>query len=92
MNTPIVEVSAALPLDPPHTHPWTGMRATLLAVSILALLAGLWGALGRLGWGPLPHGSFLAALHGPLMISGLFGTLIVITHALFRTEVQADTV
>jgi hypothetical protein len=57
-----------------------GMRAALLAFGILALLAGLWGALGRLGWA-LPHGSFLAALHGPLMISGLFGTLISLERA-----------
>lgn len=56
------------------------MRATLLAFGILALLAGMWGALGRLGWA-LPHGSSLAALHGPLMISGLFGTLISLERA-----------
>jgi hypothetical protein len=57
-----------------------GLRAALLALGILALLAGLWGAMGRLGWS-LPHGSLLAALHGPLMISGLFGTLISLERA-----------
>ncbi|WP_262266305.1 hypothetical protein [Microvirga yunnanensis] len=56
------------------------MRITLLAFGVLALLAGLWGALGRLGW-PLPHGASLAALHGPLMISGLFGTVIGLERA-----------
>jgi hypothetical protein len=52
-----------------------GVRITLLAFGILALLTGLCGAMGRLGW-TLPHGASLAALHGPVMISGLFGTLI----------------
>ncbi|MBB3020833.1 hypothetical protein FHR70_003921 [Microvirga lupini] len=52
----------------------------LLSFGILALLGGLWGALARLGW-DLPHGSSLAALHGPLMISGLFGTLIGLERA-----------
>jgi hypothetical protein len=51
----------------------------LLAVAALALLCGLVGGLARLGW-ELPHGR-LAELHGPLMISGLFGTLISLERA-----------
>lgn len=43
-------------------------------------MAGLWGALARLGW-TTPFGSSLASLHGPLMISGLFGTVIGLERA-----------
>ena len=49
-----------------------------LALAILALLAGLWAGLLRLGWvlpgarGPLPMD------HGPLMVSGFLGTLIAL--------------
>jgi hypothetical protein len=80
MNTPTVNGSALLPLDPAPVRPWMGMRSTFLAFGVVALLAGLCGALGRLGWA-LPHTSSLAALHGPLMISGLFGTLISLERA-----------
>lgn len=55
-------------------------RIPLLALAALALLTGLYGGLWRLGWS-LPHGTQLAALHGPLMISGLFGTLISLERA-----------
>jgi hypothetical protein len=58
----------------------TGWRIALLALGVLALLTGLCGALWRLGW-TLPHGAALAALHGPLMISGLFGTVISLERA-----------
>jgi hypothetical protein len=80
MNTPTAAGTAAPRLVPSHTGPWMGTRTALLALGLLALLAGLWGALARLGW-PLPYGSSLAALHGPLMISGLFGTLISLERA-----------
>jgi len=80
MTAPVIDASALVPSDPVPVRPLMGVRATLLAVGILALLAGLWGAMERLGW-TLPHGAFLAALHGPLMISGLFGTLIGLERA-----------
>ena len=80
MNTSATAGTAAPLLVSLHKGSWMGVRAALLALGILALLAGLWGALARLGW-PLPHGSSLAALHGPLMISGLFGTLIGLERA-----------
>jgi acyl-CoA thioester hydrolase len=56
------------------------LRLAFLALGALALIAGLYGALARLGW-TLPLGASLAALHGPLMISGLFGTLISLERA-----------
>jgi len=49
-----------------------------LAVSILALLMGLWAGLARIGW-PLPVlPAALPMQHGPLMISGFLGTLIAL--------------
>src|SRR5512135_3632653 len=50
----------------------------LLILALLALFAGLWAGLLRLGWslpgslGPLPMD------HGPLMVSGFLGTLIAL--------------
>jgi len=70
--------SATLPLA--GARPRLELRLALLALGALALIAGLYGALGRLGWA-LPAGGSLAALHGPLMISGLFGTLISLERA-----------
>lgn len=55
-------------------------RILLLLLGALALFVGLCGGLWRLGW-VLPHGESLAQLHGPLMISGLFGTLISLERA-----------
>jgi hypothetical protein len=57
-----------------------GLRLLFLALGVVALAGGTYGALWRLGWS-LPHGSSLAALHGPLMIGGLFGTLISLERA-----------
>jgi hypothetical protein len=56
------------------------LHVVLLGFGALALFAGLCGSLWRLGW-TLPHGSALAAIHGPLMISGVFGTLISLESA-----------
>jgi hypothetical protein len=52
----------------------------LLALGALALLTGLYGGLFRLGWS-FPYGDLLASLHGPLLLSGLFGTLISLERA-----------
>jgi len=56
------------------------LRIILLAFGAIALIAGLYGALWRLGWAP-PLGSSLAEMHGPLMICGVFGTLIGLERA-----------
>ncbi len=56
-------------------------RMPLILLAVLALLAGLWAGLLRLGW-PLPTFSpRLVALHGPLMVSGFLGTLISLERA-----------
>lgn len=58
-----------------------GLRLPLLLLGFLSLLAGLAAGLGRLGW-TWPHVSEgLAFLHGPLMVSGFFGTLIGLERA-----------
>ena len=77
--TPVPQLEPAHLLPSP-LRPRITLRAGLLALAALALLTGLWGAVTRLGW-PLPHGASLAALHGPLMICGLFGTLIGLERA-----------
>lgn len=77
--------SATLPTKPDavpmaDAKPRLELRLILLAIGALALLTGLYGALGRIGW-ELPASGSFAALHGPLMISGLFGTLISLERA-----------
>lgn len=53
----------------------------LLGLGALALLAGLWAGLLRLGW-PLPAvGPGLAAAHGPLMVGGFLGTVVALERA-----------
>jgi hypothetical protein len=49
-------------------------------LSILALLAGLWAGLLRMGW-MLPSYPTLANAHGPLMVCGFLGTLIPLERA-----------
>jgi hypothetical protein len=56
-------------------------RLPLLALGMVALLAGLWGGLVRLGWALPGFGAPLAVQHGPLMISGFLGTLIGLERA-----------
>lgn len=55
-------------------------RLTLLACAGATLATGLWAGLARLGW-DLPRGSSVAGLHGPLLVSGVFGTLIALERA-----------
>lgn len=56
-------------------------RLPFLTGSVLALLAGLWAGLDRLGWALPPPTPSLPALHGPLMASGFLGTLIGLERA-----------
>jgi hypothetical protein len=64
----------------PSRPSWWWLRLATLAFAPIALVAGLIGGLWRLGW-DVPSGARLAPLHGPLMISGLFGTLISLERA-----------
>ena len=56
-------------------------RLPLLVLGFIALGLGVEAGLARLGWNvPLPYPG-LTALHGPLMVSGFFGTLISLERA-----------
>jgi hypothetical protein len=61
-------------------------RAPLMFLAVLALLAGLWAGLVRLGWQLPPILLQLPAQHGPLMISGFLGTLISLERAVALSQ------
>ena len=63
-------------------------RAPLMLLAALALLAGLWAGLLRLGWQLPPLSLALPANHGPLMISGFLGTLISLERAVALGQYQ----
>ena len=58
-----------------------GVRLPLIALGMLALLAGLWAGLVRIGWGLPPLQPTLPLVHGLLMVSGFLGTLIGLARA-----------
>ena len=57
-------------------------RLPLLALGILALLAGIWAGLLRIGWAWPSWSAALAAAHGPLMVSAFLGTVIGLERAI----------
>lgn len=57
-------------------------------LAALALLAGLWAGLLRLGWQLPPVSLRLPAQHGPLMVSGFLGTLISLERAVALSQNQ----
>jgi hypothetical protein len=61
-------------------------RLPLLALSIFALLAGLWAGLLRLGWTIPAIQPGLYVSHGPLMVGGFLGTLISLERAVALGE------
>ena len=71
---------------PPARAHMNYRRLPLLAVSILALLAGLWAGLLRLGWGFPVIQPALYVAHGPLMVCGFLGTLISLERAVALGE------
>jgi hypothetical protein len=64
------------------------VRLPLVGAAALALLAGLWAGLIRLGWGLPAIQTAWAAEHGPLMISGFVGTLVSLERALALSAVN----
>ncbi len=58
--------------------PW---RVPLLMLGFAALFVGTGAGLARLGWSMPAVSVAAAALHGPLMISGFFGTVIALERA-----------
>lgn len=70
----------------PHRS-WRRVPLMILAgLALLALLAGLWAGLLRLGWQLPPLSLRLPAQHGPLMISGFLGTLISLERAVALSQ------
>jgi hypothetical protein len=57
------------------------LRLPVAALGVLALLAGLWAGLIRIGWPLPPLQPALPLAHGPLMVSGFLGTLIGLERA-----------
>ncbi len=53
-------------------------RLPFLVISILALLAGMWAGVIRMGWMWPPLNPTLPMDHGPLMVAGFLGTLIAL--------------
>lgn len=53
----------------------------ILAIGILTLIVAIWGGLQRTGWDLPKINNFIAAYHGPLMVSGFLGTLISLERA-----------
>lgn len=60
---------------------WPRARFPLMVLTLLALLAGLWAGLLRLGWRWPVLQPDLPIAHGPLMVSGVLGTLIALERA-----------
>jgi hypothetical protein len=56
-------------------------RATLMALAVVALFAGLWGGLIRLGLSLPPVVTSASETHGPLMALGFLGTLVSLERA-----------
>ena len=56
-------------------------RAPLMALAVVALFAGLWGGLIRLGLALPSAVTSAAELHGPLMVLGFLGTLVSLERA-----------
>lgn len=64
----------------------TRLRLPLMFVVLLTLLAALWAGLYRIGWVIPPLRPGLPMAHGPLMISGLLGTVVALERAVALRE------
>jgi hypothetical protein len=73
---------------PTPTGPRYWWRAPLMFMAALALLAGLWGGVQRIGWALPTITLYLPAQHGPLMVSGFLGTLISLERAVALSQFQ----
>jgi hypothetical protein len=72
-------VKLAIKSEPPMQSRY--FRLPFLLLSILALLFALWSGLLRMGWDWPVLRPTLPMSHGPLMVSGFFGTLIALERA-----------
>jgi hypothetical protein len=67
------------------------LHLPLLAVILGAMAVGILAGLGRIGWSVPSGGMDRAALHGPILIAGVFGTLIALDRAIAMRNVTART-
>jgi hypothetical protein len=56
-------------------------RIPFMAAALIALIAGVWAGLVRMGWDVQPRTTGLPAAHGPLMVAGFLGTVIGLERA-----------
>jgi hypothetical protein len=56
-------------------------RIPFMAAALVALVAGVWAGLLRMGWDLQPRSVGLLADHGPLMVAGFLGTVIGLERA-----------
>lgn len=78
---PAATAVAPGPAPAPATRRPALERVPLLALGFLALIVGTGAGLARLGW-PMPSAiAGAAGWHGPLMVSGFFGTVIGLERA-----------
>ena len=66
--------------DDRNEHRRSGWRVPLLVLAFASLFLGMAAGLARLGWS-FVSGRGIGALHGPLMASGFFGTVISLERA-----------
>ena len=67
-------------------------HAPIMALAILALLAGMWAGLLRLGWLLPVIQPTLPLFHGPLMVSGFLGTLIALERAVALGSISPSSI
>jgi hypothetical protein len=68
-------------MNTPTQHRTEWFRLPIIGLVAFGMLMGLWAALQRIGWAlPTPNVT-LSRVHGPLMISGVLGTLISLERA-----------
>ena len=79
MTVPATRGARASRVDTPPSR--LLRRMPLLALALVALLAGLWAGLLRLGFDLPPLRPALAAAHGPLLVLGVLGTQIGLERA-----------
>lgn len=67
------------------------LHLPLLAIILAAMVIGILAGLARIGWSVPSVGMERAGLHGPILIAGVFGTLIALERAIAMRNVTGRT-
>jgi hypothetical protein len=67
------------------------LHLPLLAIILTAMVIGILAGLARIGWSVPSVGMERAGMHGPILIAGVFGTLIALERAIAMRNVTART-